>query len=145
MVGLDWAELFVVDIIFSSKIASIALRNSAHGKIFLIHISIETGSILVDLLQKKAPQRPNTFTLLSNCIVSLGGTLRAAIIDDTRNGVFFAKIMVHGQGANFPIDTRPSDAIALALVNNLPIFAPTNLIEKLSWVDIAPISAEKSS
>jgi bifunctional DNase/RNase len=139
---INLVGISVVDIIFSKEASSIVMRNDENGKNFLIHVSIETGSLLLDLFQKRLSKRPNTFTLLSNCITSLGANIQAVIISDTFDGVFLAKIVLHNKGALSSLDARPSDAIALALVNNLPILATTTLIGKLSWIDAIPSLAE---
>lgn len=111
------------------------MGNRANERHFLIHVSIETGSLLLNLFQKQHFKRPDTFTLLVNAITSLGGTIEAIQLNDTINGVFFAKIVLR-RGSNLvSLDARASDAIALSVIDNLPIKAPRSLFEKLSWVD----------
>lgn len=111
------------------------MGNRANERHFLIHVSIETGSLLLNLFQKQHFKRPDTFTLLVNAITSLGGTIEAIQLNDTINGVFFAKIVLR-RGSNLvSLDARASDAIALSVIDNLPIKAPRSLLEKLSWVD----------
>jgi bifunctional DNase/RNase len=128
----------VADIVFSHEASSIVMKNDENGKVFLIHVSIETGSLLLDLFKRRTSKRPNTFTLLSNCITALGATIQAIIINDTFDGVFLAKIVLNNKGTISSLDARPSDAIALAIVNNLPTLATSTLIEKLSWIDAIP-------
>jgi bifunctional DNase/RNase len=137
---INLTGISVADIIFSKEASSIVMKNDSNGKNFLIHVSIETGSLLLDLFQKRLSMRPNTFTLLSNCITSLGAHIQAIIIDDTFDGVFLAKIVLRNKGTLSSLDARPSDAIALALVNNLPILATSTLLKKLSWIDRIPLS-----
>jgi bifunctional DNase/RNase len=135
----------VADIIFSNEASAIIMKNGENGKNFLIHVSIETGSLLLDLFQKRTSKRPNTFTLLSNCITSLGATIQVIILDDMFDGVFFSKVILNSKGILSTLDARPSDAIALAFVNNLPVLATTQLIKKLSWLDTIPTNTEVSS
>ncbi|MDR0590510.1 MAG: bifunctional nuclease family protein [Puniceicoccales bacterium] len=137
---INLTGISVADIIFSKEASSIVMKNDSNGKNFLIHVSIETGSLLLDLFQKRFSMRPNTFTLLSNCITSLGARIQAIIIDDAFDGVFLAKIILRNKGTLSRLDARPSDAIALALVNNLPILATATLVKKLSWIDSLPHS-----
>jgi bifunctional DNase/RNase len=135
MVYVDLVGISISDIVFSSGASSLIMQNNTNGKSFLIHVSIETGTLLNSLLKKQAAKRPNTFTLLSNCITALGSTIQAIVIDDTFEGIFFAKIILNNKGTILCLDARPSDAIALALINQLPIFATQTLMEKLSWFD----------
>ncbi|MDR1590651.1 MAG: bifunctional nuclease family protein [Puniceicoccales bacterium] len=138
MVYVDLVGISISDIVFSSGASSLIVQNNANGKKFLIHVSSETGALLRNLLKKQTSKRPHTFTLLSNCITSLGATIQTIVIDDTFEGVFFAKIILNNKGTSLCLDARPSDAIALAIVNSLPILATSTLIEKLSWIDAIP-------
>ncbi|MDR2200631.1 MAG: bifunctional nuclease family protein, partial [Puniceicoccales bacterium] len=90
------------------------------------------------IFQKRISKRPNTFTLLSNCITALGAHIQSIVISDYCEGIFFAKIVLKYRGTLVSLDARPSDAIALAFVNNCPIFATPNLLHKFSWIDKIP-------
>ncbi|MDR2812781.1 MAG: bifunctional nuclease family protein [Puniceicoccales bacterium] len=138
MVYVDLVGISIFDIVLSSGASSIIMQNHVDGKRFPIYVSNETGTLLRDLLRKQAAKRPYTFTLLSNCITSLGATIQAIIIDDTFEGIFFAKIILNNKGTLLHLDARPSDAIALALINQLPIFATQTLMQKLSWFNNIP-------
>ena len=140
-----WVNVAVVDVVFSNEASSIIMKNCNNGKNFLIHTSIEMGSILLDIFQKHHFKRPNTFTLLSNCITSLGGDIRAIVIDDAYEGIFFAKIVIDQNGTPIQLDARPSDAIALAVVNNMPIVAESSLLEKLTWIDTSKVNYNKAN
>jgi bifunctional DNase/RNase len=135
MVYVDLVGISISDIVFSSGASSLIMQNHANGKSFPIHVSVETGNLLRDLLKKQTAKRPHTFTLLSNCITALGATIQAIVIDDTFEGIFFAKIILNNRGTLLCLDARPSDAIALALINQFPIFTTQTLVEKLSWFD----------
>ncbi|MDR2806824.1 MAG: bifunctional nuclease family protein [Puniceicoccales bacterium] len=141
---INLCEVRVVDIIFSDEASSIILKNSTNGKKFPIHVSIETGSLLLDLFQRQTFKRPNTFTLLSNCIVSLGAHIQTIVIDDFSEGIFIAKIILNHKGEVFSLDARPSDAIALAFVNHLSVWATAALIERLSCIEKIPPYGQKT-
>jgi bifunctional DNase/RNase len=138
---LGWVGISVADIIFSREASSLIMRNDINGRNFVIHISTETGSLLRDIFKKRIFKRPNTFTLLSNCITALGASIQAIVISDTFNGVFLAKIILNNKGTLSTLDARPSDAIALAFINNLPLMATKTLLEKLSWIDMVPTNS----
>jgi bifunctional DNase/RNase len=138
MVCFGLVGISIFDIVFSSGASSLIMQNNTDGKRFPIHVSSETGMLLRNLLKKEMAKRPLTLTLLSNCITSLGAAIQDIIIDDTCEGVFFAKIILNNRGTTLCLDARPSDAIALALINQLPIFATQTLLEKLSWLDAIP-------
>ncbi|MCA1641237.1 MAG: bifunctional nuclease family protein [Acidobacteria bacterium] len=82
----------------------------------------EANAIALEI-EKIAPQRPTTHDLLRNLLLELGATVRRIVITELRDNTFFAVIeMVKGGGEKVTLDSRPSDAIALALRVDSPIF-----------------------
>ncbi len=76
------------------------------------------------------PPRPLTHDLLMSTIKGLGAKLEGIIVDSLSEGIFFVKLMIVTQkGEEVKIDARPSDAIALALRANVPIFVAEEVID----------------
>lgn len=81
-------------------------------------------------LEGTSPERPMTWDLLKSTIDRLGGTVERITIDDLWQGTFYAKITVAQNGGDsVDIDSRPSDAIALALRTRAPIYMAEDVIE----------------
>ena len=78
------------------------------------------------------PERPQTHELLASVIKDLGGTLVKIHIDDLANGTFFAKLFVQQGDSERAIDSRPSDAIALGVAMQVPIFVEEHVLEEVS-------------
>ena len=78
------------------------------------------------------PERPQTNELLASVIKDLGGTLVKIHIDDLANGTFFAKLFVQQGDSERAIDSRPSDAIALGVAMQVPIFVEEHVLEEVS-------------
>ena len=116
----------------------------------------EADAIAVKLQEYQVP-RPLTHDLLSNVIGALGATVNSIIVSDLQNDTFFAKIILAVDGKQVEIDSRPSDAIALAVRIKVPIFAEEAVIEKAGIIidpetgkpaparDIPPEELEKMS
>ena len=81
-------------------------------------------------LQDVQVARPLTHDLLRSVITELGGTVEYVLVSDLSNDTFFARIMLQVDGRSLPIDSRPSDAIALAVRAPVPIFADESVLEK---------------
>lgn len=81
-------------------------------------------------LQDVQVARPLTHDLLRSIIGELGGTVEYVLVNDLSNDTFFARIMLQVDGRSMPIDSRPSDAIALAVRAQVPIFADESVLEK---------------
>jgi bifunctional DNase/RNase len=81
-------------------------------------------------LQDVQVARPLTHDLLRAVITELGGTVEYVLVNDLSNDTFFARIMLQVDGRSMPIDSRPSDAIALAVRAQVPIFADESVLDK---------------
>lgn len=80
------------------------------------------------------PPRPLTHDLLKQIISTLGGSVREVIIDELRENTFFAKIILEISALTYEIDSRPSDAIALAVRTKAPIFVVENVMEAAAFL-----------
>jgi bifunctional DNase/RNase len=89
----------------------------------------EADSIAVKL-QEVAVPRPLTHDLLSSVISALGASVDSIIVCDLKNDTFYAKIILSVDGESMEIDSRPSDAIALAVRAEVPIYADESVLEK---------------
>ncbi len=72
--------------------------------------------------------RPQTHDLLATAIRQLGGKLKSIIINDLSEGTFFAKIVIDQDGQEVEIDSRPSDAIALGIAEDVPIYVAEHVL-----------------
>lgn len=91
----------------------------------------EADSITVEL-QDMEMARPLTHDILARTIADLGGEISHVTIKDLRNDVFYAYITIKQQGKQLEIDSRPSDAMALAVRAQVPIYVEEQVMEKAS-------------
>jgi len=89
----------------------------------------EANAIALEI-EKIAPPRPMTHDLLRNLIIELGVQVERVVVTSLRDNTFFAVIeMRDSDGAPMVLDSRPSDAIALALRADCPIFVDMEVIK----------------
>ena len=81
-------------------------------------------------LQDVTVARPLTHDLLRSMLDALGGAVQYIVVNDLANDTFFARIIMEANGRSLEIDSRPSDAIALALRAPSPIFVAGHVLEK---------------
>ena len=72
--------------------------------------------------------RPQTHDLLASVIDHLGGTLKEIIVNDLVDGTFYAKLIIDLDGEEIEVDSRPSDAIALGVAENVPIYVAEQVL-----------------
>jgi len=89
----------------------------------------EADAIAVKLQGVTVP-RPLTHDLLSSVIGSLGATIDSIIVSDLKSDTFYAKIILNIDGEQVEIDSRPSDALALAVRADVPIYADEAVLDK---------------
>lgn len=89
----------------------------------------EADAIAVKLQGVTVP-RPLTHDLLCSVIDSLGASVNSIIICDLKNDTFYAKILLNVDGEQVEIDSRPSDALALAVRTEVPIFVEELVLDK---------------
>jgi len=89
----------------------------------------EAQSIALEMEGIKPP-RPLTHDLMKNIITAFGAELNEIIIDELRDGTFYAKLSIDSQS----IDSRPSDAIALAVRYGVQIYVATSVMDEASFV-----------
>ena len=89
----------------------------------------EANAIALEI-EKIAPPRPMTHDLLRNLIVELGVHVDRVVVTSLRDNTFFAVIEMHNnEGDKMVLDSRPSDAIALALRADCPIYVDMEVIK----------------
>jgi bifunctional DNase/RNase len=85
-------------------------------------------------LQEVAVARPLTHDLLRSVIDALGAQINCVIVNDLANDTFYARVLLDVDGRSVEIDSRPSDAIALAVRAEVPIYAEESVLDKAGVV-----------
>ena len=91
--------------------------------------SAEADAIAVKLEGATVP-RPLSHDLLHSIICVLGATLNSIFINDLRSDTFYAKIILNVDGGQIEIDSRPSDALALAVRTDSPIYVEESVLDR---------------
>jgi len=85
-------------------------------------------------LQGLRISRPLTHDLLKNVIEELGATIEHILINDLTEGTFYARVVLDVRGRHLEIDSRPSDAIALAVRAAVPIFVSDAVMDEAAMM-----------
>ena len=72
--------------------------------------------------------RPQTHDLLASVIEHLGGSLKEIVVHDLVDGTFYARLIIEQDGQEIEVDSRPSDAIALGVAENVPIYVAEQVL-----------------
>lgn len=93
-------------------------------------------------LQNREVARPLTHDLLNNVIAKLGGKVSHIAVTDLHDDTFYSRITVNLDGRQVEIDARPSDAIALAVRANVPIYVEEDVMAQAGIVPETDITEE---
>lgn len=104
----------------------------------------EAEAITVEL-QEVPSQRPLTHDLLKSVIRELGGKVIHILINDLRNEVYYARLVINVDGRQLEVDSRPSDAIALAVRVKAPIYVAETVMDKAAIEPDEDVEHELSS
>ena len=97
---------------------------------FPIVIGLPEAQAIERRLKGVAIKRPQTHDLLANVIQELGATLQSITVSDLQEGTFFATLdVLTAAGETLHIDSRPSDAIALGVAQDVPIYVEEHVLE----------------
>ena len=122
-------EIFGLALDENNKSPIIILKGEEGGRVLPIWIGAMEAMAISMALKKVPFPRPMTHDLLFNAIRDLGGTVARVEITDIEEGTFYAEIVVDIEGGTRRIDSRPSDAIALAVRAECPILAGEEVLD----------------
>jgi uncharacterized protein len=108
--------------------------------LFIWIAQTEAYAIAIEL-QGTSSQRPLTHDLLKNVIHELGAKIESIVVSDLIDDIFYARIILDIAGRHVEVDSRPSDAIALAVRDKTPIFVEESVLERAG---VALESSEES-
>jgi hypothetical protein len=114
----------------------VILKEKETNRYLPIWIGAAEADAIAVKLQGVSVPRPLTHDLLQSMVGALGARIQSIIVSDLKNDTFFAKILLAVDGNQMEIDSRPSDAIALAVRAQVPIFVDESVLERAGiWLD----------
>jgi len=113
----------------STNTPIVVLKDTEGSAVLPIWIGVfEANAIALEIEKRQAP-RPTTHDLLKNVLIGLNVRVQKVVVNELRDDTFFALIWVERDGQIMSIDSRPSDALALALRVDCPIFVEDQVLK----------------
>ena len=107
----------------------VVLKDVGSDTVLPIWVGIFEANAIALELEKTATPRPATHDLLQNMARGLGATVQKVVVSELRDDTFYALIWMEHSGEVVAMDARPSDAIALALRWDCPIYVNRTVLE----------------
>ncbi len=109
----------------------IVLKEIRGERSFPIVIGLHEAAAIDRGLRGYKAHRPLTHDLVRNVIDSMDAVLKSVVINDLKDSTFYAKLVLQRNGSEIRIDSRPSDAIALATQMKVPIFVDESVLKEV--------------
>jgi hypothetical protein len=126
-VRMDLAQIRISDV---TEQQIIVLRERNGNRYLHIVIGLPEAVAIQRRIKGETPQRPLTHDLLANTIEQLSGEIEKVVISDLHEHTFFARLIVRRAGELIEIDSRPSDAIAVAAGLDVPIYVAEHVLKE---------------
>ncbi|HET7186370.1 MAG TPA: bifunctional nuclease family protein [Terriglobales bacterium] len=107
----------------------VILKDVGGDSVLPIWVGIYEANAIALEIEKVTTPRPMTHDLLKNMLIGLDASVRKVVVNELRDDTFFAIIWVERDGQIVSIDSRPSDALALALRVDCPIFVEDEVLK----------------
>jgi bifunctional DNase/RNase len=116
----------------------VVLKDMSGDAVLPIWVGIFEANAISEELEKTARPRPTTHDLLRSLTRGLNAVVRKVVVSEMRDDTYFAVIWMEQEGERVAIDARPSDAIALAMRWDCPIYASRAVLESAKQVAETP-------
>lgn len=116
----------------------VILRDDAETNLLPIWVGLFEANAIALQMEGVTTPRPMTHDLLKNVIEKIQGDVVRVVINALEENTFYAQIHLRVADRELLIDSRPSDAIALALRTNAPVFVEEEVLEKSRRSDESP-------
>ncbi|MDR4508262.1 MAG: bifunctional nuclease family protein [Candidatus Brocadiaceae bacterium] len=127
MVPMELSKIIITE---TSDHQIIVLKERDGQRSFPIVIGLHEAWAIDRAVKGVTTPRPLTHDLVSNVIEGLNAGVVKIIVNDLRNNTFYATIVLKQNDLVVEIDSRPSDAVALAMIKNTPIFVAEKVLEE---------------
>ncbi len=130
-------EMKVQGIFFDSETnqSIVVLKEEATGRTLPIWVGLFEANAITMGIEHTWTPRPMTHDLIRNIIEGMNATVQRITVNDLRSNTFYAVILLKVAGHTVEIDSRPSDAIALALRVEAPIFVAEKVLDLAGHAD----------
>ena len=135
-----WVEMKVRGLALDpvSNMPIIILRDEEEKRSLPIWVGMFEANAIALELEKISTPRPMTHDLIKNIVESVEAKVEKVVVNDLRDNTFFALIHLRLGEEEITVDSRPSDAIALALRVGAPIFVEEDVVRRAKTVEVAP-------
>lgn len=133
MVPMELSRIVIRE---TSESQLIFLKEKEGDRSFPIIIGLNEAIAINRGINKIRTPRPMTHDLLQNVISALDGTVKYIVVNKLENSTFYAKLIINHGDRTVEVDSRPSDAIALAVSSTIPIYVEEAVLDEVAKTEL---------
>jgi len=126
------------DAIPNSDSQVVILQDESKANTLPIWVGVAEGTAIRLAMEGVIPPRPLSHDLIRNLTEQLGLKISKVVVTDVKNNTYYASIYLSSKQSELTVDSRPSDAIALALRTSSPIYAAQDVLDRLAPENVDP-------
>ena len=126
------------DAIPNSDSQVVILQDESKAHTLPIWVGVAEGTAIRLAMEGVVPPRPLSHDLIRNLTEQLGLKISKVVVTDVKNNTYYASIYLSNKQSELPVDSRPSDAIALALRTSSPIYVTQDVLDRLAPENVDP-------
>ena len=131
-------EVTVAEVTSTNHGTCVVLKQRNGERCVPVFIGVPEALAIVHGLRRTPVPRPMTHDLVISLIRSMGGKLAHVLLSELKDGVFYARLVVEAGDGVVEVDSRSSDAVALAIREDVPIYCDESVLEGASQTAEAP-------
>ncbi len=126
------------DAIPNSDSQVVILQDESKANTLPIWVGVAEGTAIRLAMEGVVPPRPLSHDLIRNLTEQLGLKISKVVVTDVKNNTYYASIYLTSKQSELTVDSRPSDAIALALRTSSPIYVTQDVLDRLAPENVDP-------
>jgi hypothetical protein len=126
-----------------TNVPIVILRDADNQRVLPIWVGPVEANAIALQIENIAPPRPMTHDLLRNLITDLGASLERVLITHLQGNTFFAYLELSRDGERLLVDSRPSDALALAIRTRTPVLVDSAVLEQVRSAELSSEQADQ--
>jgi hypothetical protein len=126
------------DAIPNSDSQVVILQDETKANTLPIWVGVAEGTAIRLAMEGVIPPRPLSHDLIRNLTEQLGLKISKVVVTDVKNNTYYASIYLSSKQSELTVDSRPSDAIALAVRTSSPIYVAQDVLDRLAPENVDP-------
>jgi bifunctional DNase/RNase len=126
-----------------TNVPIVVLKDGDNQRVLPIWVGPVEANAIALQIENVSPPRPMSHDLFLRTLTALGGSLSRVVISDLRGSTYYAYLDIERSGERVLVDTRPSDALALALRAGAPVFVTSSVLDQARTLEVSSEQADQ--